>query len=98
ISIALITTVEGLIVAIPCTAVYTYARNRIDRLTGEVGVLIEEMMGEIEGMGAAGGGAAGAPASRGHAAPAPRPIPPPAASMPRRQPSGGGAVGGARGA
>jgi biopolymer transport protein ExbB len=94
ISIALITTVEGLIVAIPCTAVYTYARNRIDRLTGEVGVLIEEMMGEIEGVGSPGGAAPARP----HAGPSPRPIPPPAGSMPRPQPSGGGAVGGARGA
>lgn len=93
ISIALITTVEGLIVAIPCTAVYTHARNRIDRLTSEVAALIEELMSEIEGAGAA--PPSGAPRGPQHGA---RPVPPPAPPVPRPQPSVGGAVGGARGA
>lgn len=88
ISIALITTVEGLVVAIPCTAVYTHARNRIDRLTSEVAALIEELMGEIEGVGTPAPGAA-------RPAPAARPIPPAAPVAPRPQP---GAVGGTRGA
>jgi biopolymer transport protein ExbB len=37
ISEALITTVMGLIVAIPCTAIYTFLRNRIDALVTEIG-------------------------------------------------------------
>ncbi|MDF1868888.1 MAG: MotA/TolQ/ExbB proton channel family protein [Phycisphaerales bacterium] len=48
ISQALITTVLGLIVAIPCTAAYTYLRNRIDHLTTEIGELIDELIAPIE--------------------------------------------------
>ena len=53
ISQALITTVLGLIVAIPCTAMYTYLRNRIDHLTTEIDEEIEEIISPLE---AAGGG------------------------------------------
>ncbi|MBK7404760.1 MAG: MotA/TolQ/ExbB proton channel family protein [Phycisphaerales bacterium] len=48
ISVALITTVLGLVVAIPCTAVYAYLRNRIDALVSEVGDLIEELASHVE--------------------------------------------------
>ena len=48
ISEALITTVMGLIVAIPCTAIYTYFRNRIDHLVTEIGETIEELTLNIE--------------------------------------------------
>lgn len=48
ISIALITTVLGLIVAIPCTAVYAYLRNRIDSLVADIGNLIEELASHVE--------------------------------------------------
>tara|TARA_R110000744_G_scaffold111090_4_gene209315 strand:- start:257 stop:982 length:726 start_codon:yes stop_codon:yes gene_type:complete len=48
ISQALITTVLGLIVAIPCTAAYTYLRNRIDHLTTEIGEVIDELIAPIE--------------------------------------------------
>ena len=48
ISVALITTVLGLIVAIPCTAVYSYLRNRVDSLVGEIGDLIEELAAHVE--------------------------------------------------
>lgn len=48
ISVALITTVLGLIVAIPCTAVHAYLRNRIDSLVGEIGDLIEELAAHVE--------------------------------------------------
>ncbi len=48
ISQALITTVLGLIVAIPCTAAYTYLRNRIDNLTDEVGQTIEDLAAHLE--------------------------------------------------
>lgn len=48
ISQALITTVMGLIVAIPCTAVFTYLRNRIDAQTSVVAQQIEELVSHIE--------------------------------------------------
>lgn len=57
ISQALITTVLGLIVAIPCTAAYTYLRNRVDHLTTEIGERIDEMIAPLESSGAEGGAA-----------------------------------------
>lgn len=48
ISLALITTVQGLVVAIPCTAAYAWTRGRIDRVTGEVAELIEELASHVE--------------------------------------------------
>lgn len=52
ISQALITTVMGLIVAIPCTAAYTYLRNRIDHLATEIGESIDAMIAPLEVAGA----------------------------------------------
>ena len=48
ISQALITTVLGLIVAIPSTAMYTFLRNRIDHLTTEIDEQIEELISPLE--------------------------------------------------
>ncbi len=48
ISQALITTVLGLIVAIPATAAYTFLRNRIDTLADEVGQIIEDLAAHLE--------------------------------------------------
>lgn len=48
ISEALITTVMGLIVAIPCTAIYTFLRNKIDALVTEIGEIIERLTTHIE--------------------------------------------------
>lgn len=48
ISQALITTVLGLIVAIPSTAMYTYLRNRIDHLSTEIDEQIEEIIAPLE--------------------------------------------------
>ncbi len=48
ISQALITTVLGLIVAIPSTAMYTYLRNRIDHLTTEINEEIDEIIAPLE--------------------------------------------------
>lgn len=56
ISQALITTVLGLIVAIPCTAAYTYLRTRIDTLVDEVGDVIEELAAHLESGDASGAG------------------------------------------
>lgn len=59
ISQALITTVLGLIVAIPCTSAYTYLRNRIDHLTTEIGEVIDELIAPIESASAQKQGGAG---------------------------------------
>jgi biopolymer transport protein ExbB len=60
ISQALITTVLGLIVAIPATAAYTYLRNRIDTLADEVGQVIEDLAAHLEtGANAPGNGRSG---------------------------------------
>ncbi|MBX3384110.1 MAG: MotA/TolQ/ExbB proton channel family protein [Phycisphaeraceae bacterium] len=48
ISIALVTTVQGLVVAIPCTAAYSYFRGRIERLATEIAETIEGLAGELE--------------------------------------------------
>lgn len=48
ISQALITTVLGLVVAIPSTAMYTYLRNRIDHLTTEIDEVIDEIIAPLE--------------------------------------------------
>lgn len=50
ISVALITTVLGLIVAIPATAAYSHLRNRVDALTNDVGSVIEELIANVEGV------------------------------------------------
>ncbi|MFK7882939.1 MAG: MotA/TolQ/ExbB proton channel family protein [Phycisphaerales bacterium] len=57
ISQALITTVLGLIVAIPCTAAYTFLRNRIDHLTTEIGESIDAMIAPLEASGSESGAA-----------------------------------------
>lgn len=67
ISQALVTTVLGLIVAIPATAMYTYLRNRIEALATDIGVSIEEMTAHLE---SASGSTPTPPAN-----PAPRPRP-----------------------
>lgn len=49
ISIALITTFQGLVVAIPAVSIFTYLRNRIDSLASEAGQRLEEMTMLLEG-------------------------------------------------
>lgn len=74
ISVALITTVLGLIVAIPCTAVHSYLRNRVDALVTEIGDLIEELAAHVE-QGASPAQPAGGPAQPRRPGPAPQPAP-----------------------
>ncbi len=49
ISQALVTTVLGLIVAIPATAAHTFLRNRVDALTTDVGEIVEDLAAHLEG-------------------------------------------------
>jgi biopolymer transport protein ExbB len=48
ISLALVTTLLGLIVAIPCVALFTYFRNRIDALAAEAAGEIERLTLHLE--------------------------------------------------
>lgn len=48
ISLALVTTLLGLIVAIPCMALFTYFRNRIDALAAEAALEIERLLLHLE--------------------------------------------------
>jgi len=47
-SMALVNTAEGLAVAIPCTVAFAIFRRRIDRLAGEVGDVVEGLIGFLE--------------------------------------------------
>lgn len=48
ISLALVTTLMGLILAIPCVALYTLFRNRIDTYASEAGLEIERLVLHLE--------------------------------------------------
>ncbi len=48
IAVALITTVLGLVVAIPVSAALVFFRNRIDSVTGEIAAMTEELLGLVE--------------------------------------------------
>ena len=48
ISLALITTFQGLVVAIPCVAIFTYFRNRIDAIASETASEIERLVIHLE--------------------------------------------------
>jgi biopolymer transport protein ExbB len=75
ISLALVTTLLGLIVAIPCMALFTYFRNRIDALAGEAAIEIERLLLHLESVPLA------RPAGEPHRPIfVPRPGPPPAAA------------------
>lgn len=51
ISIALITTFQGLVVAIPCVMVHSWLRNRIDRAASEAGRALEPLAMSLERIG-----------------------------------------------
>lgn len=58
ISLALVTTLLGLILAIPCIALFTFFRNRIDALAAEASGEIERLALHLERAGGKGAGAA----------------------------------------
>lgn len=68
ISLALVTTLMGLTLAIPCIALFTYFRNRIDAFASEASMEIERLVLHLESPPTTGG----APVSQA----APRPAPP----------------------
>ncbi|MBL9141885.1 MAG: MotA/TolQ/ExbB proton channel family protein [Phycisphaerae bacterium] len=63
ISLALITTFQGLVVAIPVVAMFTYFRNRIDAVASAAGNVMERMINDAEAGGR--GGSAGARTAAG---------------------------------
>lgn len=74
IKLALVTTMLGLIVAIPCVTLFTVFRNRIDGIAAEAGQELDRMVLMLEASGASSGGPAGMPRPGG-GAPAPSPAP-----------------------
>lgn len=48
-SLALVTTAQGLIVAIPCTVLYTILRRRVERLAMDTGETIEDLAAVLTG-------------------------------------------------
>lgn len=48
IAVALITTFQGLVVAIPCVSIYGYLRNRVEALAGEAAQGAEEIVTLVE--------------------------------------------------
>lgn len=78
---ALVNTALGLVVAIPCTAFFTFFKRRTDRLAGEIGQIAEDLASYMQG--------------KGQPAAAPRPAAPPAArpmNAPARVPGMGPGV------
>ena len=67
ISMALVTTLMGLTLAIPCMAMFTFFRNRIDAIGSEAGQEIERLTLHLESA------TGGAPASKRAAKPRPKP-------------------------
>jgi biopolymer transport protein ExbB len=57
ISLALVTTIMGLVLAIPATAAVTYFRNKIERLAADIAVVIDELAIYVEAP--SGGGTGG---------------------------------------
>ena len=70
ISLALITTMQGLIVAIPCVILCSYFRNRIDAIAADAGNELDQLAMLLESAGAP--GAAAAPSRATAATPAAR--------------------------
>ena len=56
ISMALVTTLMGLALAIPCVALFTWFRNRIDSLASEAGREVEKLVLHLESGQVAGSG------------------------------------------
>lgn len=68
ISVALITTVLGLVVAIPATFAHSHLRNRIEALAADIGQITEELSAHLESAPAESGRPAARPPARTGAA------------------------------
>ena len=90
ISLALITTLQGLIVAIPCVALFTYFRNRIDAIASEAAMEIERLVIHLESTPGVARPAMAPPAQPRALSPSPRPAPAAAAVAAPPAPAPGG--------
>ena len=81
IALALVTTIMGLVLAIPATAAVTFFRNRIDALASDVAAIADDIASHLED----------APANRAQRRPATPPVQSPATGV-----GGMGGMGGAR--
>jgi biopolymer transport protein ExbB len=91
-SLALVNTAEGLVLAIPCTIAYSLFRRRTDRLMSHVADVAERLAAVLQG---AMSGAAARPAGAPPPVPMPRPAPtavPTAANQPGVSGGAGGAA------
>lgn len=78
ISLALVTTIMGLVLAIPATSAVTYFRNKIERLAADAAVVVDELAIYLEAPASNGQQKAAAQqqaAHRGRAQPTPPPVP-----------------------
>lgn len=80
ISVALVTTVMGLVVAIPCTVAFAFLRNRIDHCVTEIAAVAEELAAFVESQ---------AHTAAGAQAPRPATPTPPRPPAPNRTPQAG---------
>ena len=88
ISLALVTTLMGLILAIPCISLFTFFRNRIDAFASEAGQDIERLVLHLESPAPARpAGASTRPQPAARSASPPAPAPTPAAPATRAKPS-----------
>jgi biopolymer transport protein ExbB len=92
ISLALVTTLMGLTLAIPCISLFTFFRNRIDGLGSEAGMEIERLVLHLE---SAPSGGTAATARGASVAARPQPVPRPPASA--ASTTGGSSAGGGGG-
>lgn len=74
-SLALVCTAEGLVLAIPCTIAYSLFRRRTDRLMGMVADTAERLAASLQTAGGPAPRPAATPVARPAAAPAPIPVP-----------------------
>ncbi len=72
-SVALVCTAEGLIIAIPCTILFSMFRRHVDHLISEIAERIEELTRNLEAMSGGSDDKAAAPLPARRAAPAPLP-------------------------
>jgi biopolymer transport protein ExbB len=89
ISLALVTTLMGLVLAIPCIALHRYFGNRIDALASEAAMEIERLVLHLESTGSA-RPTGGLPPRPGPISPIVRPEPQPAPPVPapKKPPAG----------
>jgi biopolymer transport protein ExbB len=70
ISLALVTTMQGLVVAIPCVILYSFFRNRIDAIAADAGGELDQLAMLLESAQSSGGGRRSTPTR----APSPQPV------------------------